>query len=151
MMQIDIFQNNRLPVKISKLGTKMFLITLANELKISLSKIALNFINSERMIEINSKFLNHNYDTDIITFVYNNDPFEIEIFISIDQALLNANKFKVDINSEILRLIIHGFLHSVGYDDGDKNSKRKMKMMENKLVKKYVNENINLLLSEKRK
>lgn len=151
MTQIDIIQNNHLPVKVSKLSTKKFLFTLANELKISISKVALNFINSERMIEINSKFLNHNYDTDIITFVYNNDPFEIEIFISIDQALLNANKYKIDINSEFLRLIIHGFLHSIGYDDGDKNSKRKMKLMENKLVRKYVNEKINLLLSEKRK
>ena len=95
-----------------------------------------NIITSEEIHKINNQYLQHNYSTDIITFNYSgeNNTLDGEIFISLDDAYYNSLKYKVNLDNELLRLIIHGFLHLVGYDDKATNDKRKMKRIENKLV-----------------
>ena len=82
--------------------------------------------------------MNHYFSTDIITFDYSEDKNKIdgEIFISIDEAELNASNFKVHLKNEITRLIIHGILHLIGYDDQQKKDKIIMKRMENDLLNK---------------
>ena len=69
--------------------------------------------------DINKSYLKHDYTTDIITFNYSNSLEQIdgEIFISIDDALSNSKKFKVTLSDELVRLVIHGILHLLGYDD----------------------------------
>ena len=85
---------------------------------------------------MNAKFLNHYYSTDIITFDYSEDRngIDAEIFISIDDAESNARKYKVHLKNEITRLIIHGILHLLGYDDQQKKDKIIMKRKENDLL-----------------
>ena len=62
---------------------------------------------------------------------------EGELFISIDDAGEYAGKYKVPLKDELIRLVIHGFLHLVGYDDRSPGDKRKMKQVENSLLNKY--------------
>jgi len=82
--------------------------------------------------------LDHYYSTDIITFDYseNRNNIDGEIFISIDDAESNASIFKVHFKNEITRLIIHGILHLLSYDDQQKKDKIIMKRMENDLLNK---------------
>ncbi len=112
---------------------------LKSELKIDISSLIINFVSEKEIIEINKKYLGHNYSTDIITFDYAEDSQNIdaELFISYKEAELNAKKFRVTINEEITRLIIHGILHLIGFIDKDKNDRLIMKKFENKLLKKY--------------
>lgn len=117
--------------------------SLINELKMLLKfeikSFDINFISSEDIIAINSKYLRHNFSTDIITFNYSGEclNFDGEIFISFEDAKENAKKFKVSFDNEIVRLIIHGVLHMLGYDDVTKAKRIKMKKIEDELVAKF--------------
>ena len=112
---------------------------LKKDLEFDISSFFINFISREEIIDINKKFLKHNYYTDIITFNYsgNNNILDGEIFISVEDAEINAKRFNVNFNDEIIRLVIHGFLHLLGYDDKDRNKKIAMKKRENQLCYSY--------------
>ncbi len=93
------------------------------------SLLALNYIftSDRRILEINRAFLNHDYYTDIITFdLSETDATSGEIYISVDTVLSNSLKFHTRFNRELLRVIIHGALHLVGYSDKSARSKRLM-------------------------
>lgn len=76
------------------------------------------FCDNEYLLEINKKHLNHNYYTDIITFDYSESRLlSGDIFISIDCVADNAYDFETDFENELARVIIHGFLHLLGYND----------------------------------
>jgi probable rRNA maturation factor len=87
--------------------------------------------NDQKVYEINSEFLGHDYFTDIITFNYNKGKtVNGEIYISVDRVKENAEKYSVQFRSEIRRVIFHGFLHLCGYDDSTAEEKRRMSEME---------------------
>jgi len=85
----------------------------------------------DKVYEINKEFLGHDYYTDIITFNYNNGKtVNGEIYISAERVRENAEKFGVKPDSEMKRVIFHGFLHLCGYDDRTAGEKKKMSEME---------------------
>ncbi len=110
--------------------------SLSQTLDFKIQSLEINFIGQKEILEINLVHLNHNNFTDIITFNYSSDQklLDGEMLISIDDALENAKKYKVSVKEEICRLVIHGILHLIGYDDTNTTKKRKMKLMENKLL-----------------
>ena len=80
----------------------------------------LNFIfcSDSYLLKINKEHLNHNTFTDIITFNYNVDKLIAgDIFISIDRIKENSSSLKVPFDTELKRVIIHGVLHLIGYND----------------------------------
>ncbi|RYF91234.1 MAG: rRNA maturation RNase YbeY [Chitinophagaceae bacterium] len=82
----------------------------------------LNFIfcSDDYLLDINRTYLNHNYFTDIITFDLsqsNSNLIEGEIYISIDTVRSNAEQFHTTPNHELHRVIFHGVLHLLGYND----------------------------------
>jgi len=90
------------------------------------------FTNDRKIRGINKEFLKHDYPTDIITFD-NSEGKNIsgEIYISIDTVKLNAIKYEVTIEDEVLRIIVHGILHLCGYDDKSEKDKSEMTKEEN--------------------
>ena len=76
------------------------------------------FCSDNYLLDVNRKYLNHDYFTDVITFDYvKNDKISGDIFISIDRVTENAKIFNVSRENELLRVMIHGVLHLIGYDD----------------------------------
>jgi rRNA maturation RNase YbeY len=112
---------------------------LKKELNFELAALQLNFISSDYIHKINKKYLQHDYSTDIITFNYTENKLLLdgELYISIQDTEKNAKKYGISLEQELLRLVIHGVLHLLGYDDMSKDNKIVMKKIENRLVNKY--------------
>ena len=97
------------------------------------------FCNDDYLQKINEKHLQHTDLTDVITFDYSQRKKLIgDIYISIERVKENASKFDTTFKGEIARVMIHGILHLIGYDDKSKTEKKRMREMENKFLKKVL-------------
>lgn len=95
---------------------------------------ALSFIfcNDDYILEINRKYLNHDYYTDVITFDYcDNQTLSGDIFISLDTVRSNAVQFGVDFESEFHRVVCHSVLHLIGFKDKTDPDSAMMRENEN--------------------
>jgi rRNA maturation RNase YbeY len=76
------------------------------------------FTHDEYVRRLNSQYLNHDYYTDILTFDNSSgNLLEGDIYISIDRVRENCEKFSESFNLELLRVMAHGLLHMMGYND----------------------------------
>jgi len=91
------------------------------------------------LLGINREYLGHDYETDVITFSYSKQKKIIdgEILISFEEAKQNAKKYNVNFGKELMRLVIHGVLHLLRFDDKNAISKKIMKKEENKLINRF--------------
>ena len=82
---------------------------------------------------INKRYLNHDTFTDIITFQesVNQEIISGEIYISLDRIVENAKLFNVTVDNELSRVLVHGVLHLMGYNDKTESEKRVMRSKEN--------------------
>jgi len=97
-----------------------------------LKELSYIFCSDIYLLQVNRQFLNHNYFTDIITFDNSAGDGLIvgDIFISIERVRENAAKFNMPLLDELHRVIIHGVLHLVGYNDKTPADKEKMTLKE---------------------
>ncbi|MDP2890961.1 MAG: rRNA maturation RNase YbeY [Bacteroidota bacterium] len=97
----------------------------------TLGDISFVFCSDDYLLEVNKQYLNHDYFTDIITFDYVEDGvISGDIFISCDRVKENASAFKTGFENELLRIVIHGVLHLLGYKDKSKKDKLLMTQKE---------------------
>lgn len=103
--------------------------------KATCGSISIIFTSNSNLRLINRDYLNHNYYTDVITFNYN-EPGIVsgDIYISVDQVRENSKDLRVTFESEILRVIIHGVLHLLGYNDKSEVEIMEMRKKENEAL-----------------
>ena len=83
-----------------------------------LGDISIIFCSDNYILDINHKYLEHDYFTDIITFDYcEGDRISGDLFISVDSVKENSLEYGVGFDDELNRVIVHGILHLIGYDD----------------------------------
>lgn len=93
-------------------------------------ELAFVFCSDEKILEVNQNFLQHDYYTDIITFDYcEGEIVSGDIFISVERVKENATSHNAEYNTELIRVLAHGVLHLIGFQD--KSHKKKKEMTEN--------------------
>jgi len=97
------------------------------------------FCSDEYLLEINKQYLDHDYFTDIITFDNSEEDKQLEgdIYISVDRVRDNADTFHTDFDSEMRRVLIHGLLHLVGYEDSSEALKTAMRAKEDEYLRLF--------------
>lgn len=102
-----------------------------SEIKI-LGYINIIFCSDPYILEVNLKYLQHDYFTDIITFDYcDGRTLSGDLFISIDSVRENSLFYGTDFFDELHRVIVHGVLHLIGYDDHTDEDIKLMREKEN--------------------
>jgi rRNA maturation RNase YbeY len=90
-----------------------------------------NFVDTDTMLSLNQEYLNHDSDTDIITFDYTeSNAIKAESYISCDALKKNAKLHAQTIENESLRLLSHALLHCLGYNDKTNEQKELMRSKE---------------------
>jgi len=108
------------------------LIQIADKEKVSIDFLNYIFCSDPYLLDLNKKYLDHDYFTDIISFESSEEMGVVsgDIFISVDRAKENADLYKVSFDDEIKRLMIHGLLHLIGYKDESDDEKLLMRKKE---------------------
>lgn len=89
----------------------------------------------KELLELNKTYLSGKYLTDVITFEYNQEKkISGDIYISVERIRENALKFNERVDREILRVIIHGILHLMGYKDKKDEEQTKMRQREDECL-----------------
>ena len=94
--------------------------------------ISIIFCSDNYILDINMKYLQHDYFTDIITFDYcEGEKLSGDLFISVDSVRENAVQYGTEFADELNRVMVHGILHLIGYDDHTQKDIKTMRSKEN--------------------
>ena len=103
----------------------------ASEIR-SLGDINIIFCSDNYILDVNMKYLQHDYFTDIITFDYcEKKVLSGDLFISVDSVRENSVYYGTEFEDELNRVIVHGLLHLIGYDDHREEDVKVMRAKEN--------------------
>jgi probable rRNA maturation factor len=136
-----VIANRQRVKKINTRLLKQIVRELFCELEFTEAELGINLVAAREMTLVNETFLQHAGPTDVITFDHAEKkkakpPHSIhgELFVCINVAMTQAKEFQTSWQSEIVRYVVHGVLHLLGYDDLKPHLRRKMKREENHLV-----------------
>jgi probable rRNA maturation factor len=150
--------------KINRRRLKKNAAALLAKLEIEKAELSICLVAAPEMTRLNETFLKHKGSTDVIAFDYSDKTVGAdirrilnikpatqkprgtrcvishknihgEIFICVDEAILQARKFGTSWQSEVIRYLVHGVLHLVGFDDSGAGARRKMKLEENRRLR----------------
>ena len=97
-----------------------------------IGNISIIFCSDNYILDVNQKYLQHDYFTDIITFDYcEGDKLSGDLFISVDTVRDNALEYGTEFQDELNRVMVHGLLHLIGYDDHSEDDIKEMRAKEN--------------------
>lgn len=112
--------------------TKKWLKLVAESEICRIGDISIIFCSDNYILDINQKYLGHDYFTDIITFDYREgDRLSGDLFISVDSVRENSVEYGTEFSDELNRVIVHGLLHIIGYDDHTDEQTSQMRAKEN--------------------
>ena len=133
---IQFFDNNFLTLDNKKLSE--WLVKIAKNEGFVIQKLHYNFVDANKLYELNQKYLNHDNDTDILTFDYSvNNEISAESYISYDALEENATTNNQSIESETLRLLSHALLHCFGHHDKSPDEKLFMRLKEEECISMF--------------
>lgn len=121
-----------------------WLFQIATNHEIPIENLQFIFCSDDELLELNKSYLEHDYFTDILSFPFNTNPIAGDIYISVDRVKDNANKYNIPFLNEVLRVMAHGLLHFLGYDDHDKEDIIAMREAEEVAIQLFLKSTKNL-------
>ena len=106
------------------------------------AEIAIVFVDDTHMVKMNSTYLHHRYPTDVLSFSLGDEgtrSVEGEVYVNVDQAKRQALEYRVSSAHEVRRLVIHGLLHLLAYDDRNARRKKRMTKTEDLYLREFSN------------
>ena len=117
-------------VKSKSLNNKWLKFVAESEIR-KIGDINIIFCSDSYILDVNMKYLQHDYFTDIITFDYcEGNVLSGDLFISIDSVRDNASFYGTEFSEELNRVMVHGVLHLIGYDDHTDSEQKMMRSKE---------------------
>ena len=104
-----------------------------------LQNLNIIFCKDEYLKQLNKKYLDKETLTDVISFDNSDEQHKIEgdVFISLDRIAENAKSLNIGYEDELLRVMVHGLLHLLGYDDKSRKDKSLMRLKEDKYLEQF--------------
>jgi rRNA maturation RNase YbeY len=110
------------------------ILTLLKTYRLSSCDINIIYMADESLRDMKKEYFGQDVLTDIISFTMEccEDYVEGELYISLPRIRENASRYHVSIRQECARILIHGFLHLMGYEDGNPQARAQMTSLENR-------------------
>lgn len=108
-----------------------WLLNICSDHNREISNINYIFCSDDYLLKLNKEHLNHDYYTDILTFPLSENPIVSDIFMSLERINENAKNYSSTKERELLRVMVHGLLHLLGFEDQTADQKEKMRQLEN--------------------
>ena len=134
---IDFVYNTDFQIKNHK-ALSRWLVDVAAVVNCIIHDLVFSFVNDQELLDMNKKYLKHNYYTDVITFgELDGDKISGNIAISVDRVIDNSKTYVVSFDDELKRVMAHGLLHIIGYNDKTKKEKLTMSQKETDALKMF--------------
>jgi probable rRNA maturation factor len=106
---------------------------------IASGEVSIAVVDDARMHELNRRYLDHDYPTDVLSFVLGHDGKHLDgqIIVSFDYAAREAVRYGWSADDELLLYAIHGALHLAGHDDLNPEAKREMRQQERQYLTQF--------------
>lgn len=131
MSKIELFYEDTQSLKLHRLTLNKHVKILINRELKKMGEISVILCSDKYLLEINIEYLKHNYYTDIITFNYvEGKVISGDLFISVDRVKENSTEFNTGFIKELYRVIFHGILHLIGYNDKTEEEQKVMRGKE---------------------
>ena len=131
MSKVELFYEDIQTLKLQKSPLKKYINLLINSELNKVGEISIILCSDKYLLEINIEYLKHNYYTDIITFNYvDGNVISGDLFISVDRVKENSTEFNTGLIKELYRVIFHGILHLIGYNDKTEEEQKIMRGKE---------------------
>lgn len=125
------FEDTNFKFNRRRLTSQWLKFTAESEIK-RIGQVNIIFCSDNYILDINQKYLQHDFFTDIITFDYcEGKTLSGDLFISVDTVRENAIFYGTEFDDELNRVIVHGLLHLIGYDDHSEEDQKTMRSKEN--------------------
>lgn len=119
------------PVFFSEIRVRQWLDLIAARYSRTIGCLSFIFCSDDYILDLNRKYLSHDYFTDVITFDYcEEDILSGDIFISLDTVRSNSLRFGSAYENEFHRVVCHGLLHLIGYKDKTEADSKTMRLNE---------------------
>ena len=134
---IDFVYNTNFRIENHKVFSR-WLVEVAAAENCLIHDLVFLFVSDQELLAMNKKYLKHNYFTDVITFgELDGDKISGNIAISVDRVLDNSKRYGVRFDEELKRVMVHGLLHIIGYNDKTKKEKLTMSQKETDALKMF--------------
>ena len=145
MKQIKIYNDYNSKFLFNSESIKNLILNVFEEKKIKLIELSIILTNNMSLSKLKKKYFNVNQFTDVIAFNLSDekDCIEGEIYISIDDVKENAKIYSESFENEFKRVLIHGGLHLIGFEDSTEDEKQIMRNLENIFLSKFKESIIN--------
>ena len=139
MKQITVYNDYDSKFSYNSESISNLVLHIFKDKKVKLNELSIILTDSISLSKLKKKYFNVNQFTDVIAFNLNNekDCIEGEIYISIDDVKENAKIYSESFENEFKRVIIHGSLHLMGFDDSTEDEKKTMTDLENIFINKF--------------